>query len=186
MTAAFAAALLAAGLRLAASHDLAAYADGAPPGFSGGFREESCHACHFHAAPNSASGKLMVEGVPATFTPGQRYTLTVTLTHAGMKRAGFQLTARARQTGAQAGSLEPGATDRARVKIENTGGIQYAGHRLAGSAVGDATTRWVVDWIAPVDGAPVIVNVAANAADGDERVDGDFIYTVSLEAAPPG
>ena len=45
-----AAAVVATTVRLVASH---AYAEGAPPGFSGGFKEDSCHACHFHAEPNS-------------------------------------------------------------------------------------------------------------------------------------
>jgi hypothetical protein len=198
MSTALAAALLAAGLRLAASHDTgphradfarwdgdAAYAEGAPPGFSGGFREDSCHACHFHAELNAAPGTLTIDGIPARFAPGERYSLTVTLTRAGMKRAGFQLAVRFKDKGAQAGSLEAGRTDGERVKIENAGGIQYAGHRLAGSTIADAdTTRWGVDWVAPAGGGPVIFSVAANAADGDERVDGDFVYTAAVEAAP--
>ena len=59
-----AAAVLATTVRLVASH---AYAEGAPPGFSGGFKEESCHACHFHAELNSGGGRVTIEGVPATF-----------------------------------------------------------------------------------------------------------------------
>ena len=82
------AAVLATALRLVASH---AYAEGAPPGFSGGFKEDSCHACHFHAEVNSGGGRVRIEGVPAQFVAGQRYTLTVTLTRAGMKRAGSSL-----------------------------------------------------------------------------------------------
>ncbi len=185
MTAAIAAALLAAGLRLAASHGEVAYAEGAPPGFSGGFREDSCHACHFHETPNAAPGKLTLEGVPAKFTPGERYTVTITLARAGMKRAGFQLAARFKDKGAQAGTLEPGRADGERVKIEGAGGVQYAGHKLAGSKIGDGeVVRWIVDWIAPAGGGPVIFNVAANAADGDERVDGDFIFIASFETVP--
>ena len=47
-------------------------ADGAPPGFSGGFKEESCHACHFHAEPNPSPGRVVIDGVPATFAPARR------------------------------------------------------------------------------------------------------------------
>ena len=53
MSTTLAAAVVATTVRLVASH---AYAEGAPPGFSGGFKEDSCHACHFHAEPNSGAG----------------------------------------------------------------------------------------------------------------------------------
>lgn len=198
-----AAALLAAGMRLAASHDVDlpgrgllragaatwdGYADGAPPGFSGGFREDSCQACHFHEPPNAPPGTLTVEGVPATFAAGQRYALTISLRRDDMKLAGFQLTARVKDSGAQAGTITAGPADSDRVKIESSGGVQYAGHRRRGSTLTDGgIARWVVEWTAPSSGGAVIFHVAANAADGDERVDGDFIYTASLEssAAPP-
>ena len=173
-------------MRLVASHEVTAYADGAPPGFSGGFREESCHACHFHETLNAAPGALTVEGVPANVTPGQRYTLTITLSREGMKRAGFQLAARYRDTGAQAGTLLISSSDSKRVKVENLGGVTYAGHNKTGSEnVTAGTIRWSVDWIAPFGSRAVVINVAANAADGDDRVDGDYIYTAATEAAPP-
>lgn len=183
MTATLASALLVTTVRLVASH---AYAEGAPPGFSGGFKEDSCHACHFHAEPNSGGGRLSIEGVPAKFTAGQRYTLTISLTRSGMKRAGFQLAARFKDSGAQAGSLTPAPGDGERVKVESQSGIQYAGQKLAGSAVVTAdATKWTIDWIAPERGGPVIFHLSANAADGNESADGDFIYTVSGESAPP-
>ncbi len=84
--------------------------------FSGGFKEESCHACHFDAEPNS--GRVTIEGVPATFAPGERYTLTITLRRAGMKLAGFQLAARFKDSGAQAGTIAPGPGDAERVGVE--------------------------------------------------------------------
>jgi len=181
-----AAAFLAAGMRLVASHEPNGYADGAPPGFSGGFREESCHACHFHETVNAASGKLAIEGLPEQFTPGQRYTLTLTLTREGMKRAGFQLAARFIDNGTQAGTLMVGANDARRVKLENQGGVLYAGQNKTGSEITDGgKMQWSVDWIAPVGGRRAVrINVAANAANGDERVDGDFIYTAVLDTSP--
>ena len=180
---ALAAIALATSVRLIASH---AYAEGAPPGFSGGFKEDSCHACHFHAEPNSAAGRVTIEGLPATFTPGQRYTLTITLTRAGMKRAGFQLAARFKDGGAQAGTLAPGAADGERVKVETSGGVQYAGQKRAGSSAGaDDAVRWTLEWTAPDRGGSVMFHVAANAADGNESADGDFVYTATGESIPP-
>jgi hypothetical protein len=162
------------------------YAEGAPPGYSGGFKDDSCHACHFEAEPNSGGGRVTLAGVPAQFAAGARYTLTVTLTRAGMKRAGFQLVARFKDSGEQAGTLAPGPDDAERVKVESQGGAQYAGQKLAGSALSSAdATEWTVEWTAPERGGPVIFHLAANAADGNERADGDFVYTVSGESAPP-
>ena len=168
-------------MRLVASHE---YAEGAPTGFSGGFKEDSCHACHFHEELNSGGGRLVIEGIPSRFAAGERYTLTVTLTRAGMKRAGFQLSARFKDGGAQAGTLAPGAADGERVKTDNSNGVQYAGQKLAGSSVAEAdTTRWTIEWTAPAEGGPVVFHAAANAANGNESADGDFVYTTLGESA---
>jgi hypothetical protein len=180
--ASLAAAVLAITVRLVPSP---AYAQGAPPGFSGGFKEESCHACHFHAEPNSPGGRLTIEGVPARFAAGERYTLTVTLTRAGMKRAGFQLAARFKDDGAQAGTLTPGTGDGERVGVEGQD-VQYAGQKQAGAPVDEAdTARWTIEWTAPDRGGPVIFHVSANAADGNDSADGDFVYTATGESAAP-
>jgi hypothetical protein len=175
------AAVLAVTMRVAASP---AYAEGAPPGFSGGFKEDSCHACHFYEQLNSDNGHLTVEGVPASFEAGQRYMLTVTLTRAGMKRAGFQLAVRFKDTGAQAGTLAPGAGEGERVAVQSQSGVQYAHQKKDGSSPGAAdAARWTIEWIAPDGREPVIVHVAANAADGNDRTDGDFVYTAAIESA---
>jgi hypothetical protein len=178
-----AAAVLATTVRLVASD---AYAEGAPPGFSGGFNEESCHACHFHETLNAAPGTVAIEGAPANFTPGQRYTLTVALTRTGMKRGGFQLAARFKDGGAQAGTLAAGPDEAPRIALETQGGVQYAGQKAAGALPGEGgTARWTIEWTAPTAGGPVILHVAANAADGNESADGDFVYTAAVEVAPP-
>jgi hypothetical protein len=175
-----AAALLAAGLKLVASH---AYPDGAPPGFSGGFKEESCHACHFHSAPNAAGGRVTIEAVPERYIAGQTYILTIALSRTDMKLAGFQLTARFKSNGAQAGSLAP--RDATRVSVERAGTVEYANHTKTGSAVSAAgVSQWSVEWTAPSAGEAVVFHVAGNAADGNGSADGDFVYTASVESAP--
>ena len=161
------------------------YVDGAPPAFSGGFDEPSCHGCHFHEAVNAEGGRVTLTGVPERYVAGERYALTVTLARPGMVSGGFQLTARREQGGAQAGTLEAGPGEEARVKIERPGTVEYAGQRRAGARpVGDAL-RWTLDWTAPTKAAgPVLFHVAANAADNDETVSGDFVYTAVTRAAP--
>lgn len=183
MSVTLAAAALAATMRLVASH---AYAEGAPPGFSGGFKEDTCHACHFHEEPNAAPGRVTLDGVPSSFAAGERYTLTVTLTRPGMKRAGFQLAARFESDGAQAGTLAPGAGDGERVSVESSGSVQYAGQKKAGADAGAGDeVRWTIAWTAPKNGGAVVFHVAANAADGNGNAEGDFVYTATAESAPP-
>jgi hypothetical protein len=162
------------------------YADGAPPAFSGGFDEPSCHGCHFHEAVNADGGRVTLTGVPERYVDGERYSLTVTLARPGMVIGGFQLTARGEQGGAQAGTLQAGSGEEARVKIERPVAVEYAGQRRAGArpVVGDAL-RWTLEWTAPARTAgPVLFHVAANAADNDETVSGDFVYTAVTRAAP--
>jgi hypothetical protein len=175
-------AVLATTMRLVASHP---YAEGAPPGFSGGFTEQSCHACHFDAEPNTGPGRVLIDGAPARFTAGERYTLTITLTRAEMKRGGFQLTARFKDSGAQAGTLAPGGGDSDRVSVESQSNVQYAGQKVSGAVASAGVSRWTVEWTAPKAGGIVIFHVAANAANGNESADGDLVYTVSTESAPP-
>jgi hypothetical protein len=163
----------------------AAYPDGAPPGFSGGFNEQSCHACHFHAEPNAQGGSVSIEGVPERYVSGQRYTLAVKLTRPGAQLAGFQLAARQKDDGAQAGTLAPGPTDTDRVGIDHQGGIEYANQRSGGTAKLSAQgATWTIVWTAPAANVPVTFHVAANAADGDGTVEGDYVYSARAESLP--
>jgi len=174
-----------------------AYAEGAPPGFTGGFTEQSCDACHFHAAPNAGPGKLTIDGVPEPFVAGQVYRLTIGLTQPGMKLSGFQLAARFKDEGGQAGTFDRESEKDMRVGVETQSGVQYAGQRRDGATVITPNeSRWTVMWTAPLDdarGCPepcrrapsatrtVVFHVAANGANGDERADGDYVYTLTRE-----
>lgn len=177
-SAAFIVAAIAAASRAVAA---APYADGAPPGFTGGFKEQSCDACHFEAAPNTPPGTLVLAGVPERFIAGERYPLTITLTRPGMKMGGFQLAARF-EDGAQAGTLAPESSEAERIKIEKQGTLEYANQRGRGTAlVMPDTVRWSLVWTAPASNAPVTFHVAANAANGDEAAAGDYIFTVTTQ-----
>lgn len=157
---------------------LSGYAEGAPPGFSGGFGEQSCHACHFHAELNSGPGRVTLTGVPEQFVAGQRYPLTITLAHPDMKRGGFQLTSRFEGGGAQAGVLAPAPGEEERIAVEAQGNVQYANQRGKGVVpAAPGAAKWSVEWTAPEARGPVVFHVSANAADGDETAEGDYIHT---------
>lgn len=161
------------------------YADGAPPGFSGAFGETSCHACHFEANVNTKPGHVAIDGVPDRFVAGRSYPLTITLYRPGMVTGGFQLTARFKDGGVQAGSLAVAPDQAGRVKIEAKGDVQYANQRSTGTALTSAdNVRWMVVWTAPTAGGTVEFDVAANAANKDENASGDFVFTVVRESRP--
>ena len=167
-----------------ATSPAAAYADGAAPGFSGGFGESSCDACHFDAAVNTPPGRVTLTGVPERFVPGERYPITITLSRPGMMIGGFQLAARLDGDGSQAGTLAPGPGEDKRIKVE-PGKIQYANQRQAGTDLAEAgVAKWTVLWTAPNTTGTVRFHVAANAADKDEAARGDYIYTAAAASQP--
>jgi hypothetical protein len=160
------------------------YADGAPPGFSGGFGEASCDACHFEAAVNTPPGRVTLTGVPERYVPGQSYPITITLSRPGMMIGGFQLAARFENGGAQAGTVAAGPGDEKRIKIE-PGTIQYANQRLDGTALTEpGVAKWSVTWTAPAATDTVMFHVSANAADKDEAARGDYVYTAVATSRP--
>ena len=168
----------------AAPASTGAYRDAPPPGFSSGFGEQSCHACHFSRELNQPPGSLSLLGVPERYSSGTTYPITVIVTRPGMAAAGFQLTARFTDGARQAGSLAPSPADSSRVAITLSYDIAYAFQLRAGSAParGD-TASWTVLWTAPTTPGSVSFHVAANAADADDTVDGDFVYTTSAASS---
>jgi hypothetical protein len=161
------------------------YAEGAPPGFSGGFGEQSCHGCHFEAEVNEKPGQLTIDGVPDRFAAGERYLLTIELSRPGMKMGGFQLAARMESGGMQAGTIAPGPGETERIAVELQSGVQYASQRRPGTALAASdTARWTLVWTAPMATGPVQIHVAANAADNDESIRGDYVYTAVVRSRP--
>jgi hypothetical protein len=168
-----------------------AYRDGPPPGFSGGFGEDHCQACHFGDKVNIRPGTLTISA-PQRYSPGKTYAVAVTLTRPGMAIGGFVLTSRFEEGGAQAGllALAQGGGDEERIKVVTDRGVQYAYHSRAGTRLTNRNVvRWTVRWTAPAGGGNVLFHAAANAANEDDSQFGDYIYTAKARAtasqAPP-
>jgi hypothetical protein len=151
------------------------FADGPPPGQTGGFDEYDCTECHMGGPVNAPGGELFVHGIPGSFRPGRFYSLAVELNREGMGRAGFQISSRFQGSGAKAGTFLP--VDE-RVSFAEKKGVQYARQTKRGSlvAIGEKTVRWRLRWVAPSTG-PVVIHVSATAADGDGSALGDAVYT---------
>ncbi len=149
------------------------YPDNPPPAHTGGFGEPTCHFCHFENDLNAAGGNLMVEGLEGGYVSGEAKTIEVRLSRSGMQLAGFQLAMRFAD-GRQAGSLIP--VDE-RVVVDAVNQIQYIRHTKGGSTpLGPDSTKWIFKWKPPASSLPVVLHLAANAANGDASEFGDSIY----------
>ncbi len=165
------------------------FVEGPFPAVTGGFGEPSCHQCHFDNPMSEPAGRLTVSGVPRTYAPGARYALKIALRRPGLSRGGFQIAARFASgplAGAQAGSLAP-ADDRVQVVRDPARpAIAYAQHTVGGTRAPRAgELEWTVRWVAPERARdPIVLHVAANAANDDASPLGDFIYVGEARSVP--
>ena len=169
----------------------AAYLDGPPPAHTGGFGDETCHACHFENDLDDPGGSLTLSGVPDTFDPSATYRITVSLERPGMERAGFQMAPRANDgdgAGGPAGALQALDGDERVQVVAGPDGVTYAQHTEPGTALTDPdSTSWTFEWRPATGGtASVTFHAAANAANDDASEFGDFIYTASATTRPAG
>lgn len=166
---------------------LRSFAEGPFPGFTGGFKEPTCQQCHFGNDLNAPGGTLTLSGVPATFQPGETYTLTVKLEKEGLQKGGFQLTARAasgESIGSDAGALAVLGGDLQLVKSADKK-VTYIQHTPTGTKTSTpGTLSWRFRWVAPRIAVPVEFDLAANASNNDESPMDDFIYTAVRVSKP--
>jgi len=163
-----------------------AYPGGPDPAKTGGFGEMTCQqsGCHvsfdLNAGKAKGLGDLVISGLPTQYEPGKTYPIKLVVTHTdGRGYWGFQLAARVKETGAQAGELKPidGST-----QVLDEKGIQYIEHTLKGIAA----NTFEFNWVAPGSSAgEVIMHASGNAADGDDTPEGDYIYNTSVSVAAP-
>jgi hypothetical protein len=150
---------------------------GAPTAHTGDFGEPNCTQCHTGNAANTAGGSVAVTGVPATYTPGQTYTITITVQRSGQSRWGFQLAVRSVGSSLQAGTL---ATTDGNAQIVVANAVQYATHTSVGTQVGASSGTWTLNWTAPSPAVgQVRFSAAGNAANNSGTNQGDFIYTTT-------
>jgi hypothetical protein len=178
-------ALFVIALPLAAS----AFKEGPYPNVTGGFGEQTCHLCHLDNPINAPGGAVALDGIPAAFTPGEAYPITVTISRQGLRRGGFEIAARfasGKQKGRQAGAwqlvdaraqLIPGAVDKALVFVQH--------NQMGSRTATPGANTWTIEWTAPSAAAgPVQFNVAANASNNDDSPLGDYIYVKVVRSAP--
>lgn len=155
-----------------------------PLAHTGGFGEPTCQACHVGDGLNAPGGELRLEGVPRAWQPGTVYPIAVVLRRDSLARAGFELSARFQEGGAQAGRLA--ASDSlARVTPDTARHVEYAHHTLAGNQPRNGIGRWVVLWTAPQAQGEVVFHAAAVAGNDDNSNLGDVVYTRAARTRGP-
>ncbi|MBI2817905.1 MAG: hypothetical protein HYX72_13300 [Acidobacteria bacterium] len=167
-----------------------AYSAGPPDAHTGGFGEPTCTECHGTRA-NTNPGSVVIQ-LPASYTSGATYSITVRITDATARRWGFQLSARTAD-GRQAGTLSPGSDRFTQIANAAVSGplsnpsVQYIEHTSTGTRAGlVGPINFTFNWTAPdVSRGTVIFNAAANAANNNFAHDpGDHIYTTEARLDP--
>lgn len=163
---------------------IGAFAEGPLPGFTGGFGEPTCRACHVDS-PEPPPGMLTLKGVPERYEPGREYLIEISLTHPALARGGFQAALRHAEgplKGQSAGTLAPG-DDRVQI-VDGPNGVRYVQHSPKGSVPpSPGAIGWRVRWRAPDAGA-IALDLAANAGNDDASPLGDVVATRSERLLP--
>jgi len=146
-----------------------------------------CTACHRGDAANADQrGRIAIEA--ASYQPGVRQTIRVTVEHPDAMRWGFQLIARwAGNEQRQAGSFT--VSDRVRVLCAPNGvdapcngEREFASHNASSTRLGsNGRMTWEVEWTPPAtDVGDVTFYAAGNAANDGATNAGDLIYSTAL------
>ncbi|MCX6599619.1 MAG: hypothetical protein NTV70_24965 [Acidobacteria bacterium] len=146
----------------------------------------NCTACHRGALANADQrGRIAIDA--ASYRPGVRQTVRVTVEHPDALRWGFQLIARyASGESRQAGSFTPNAQTRVVCGATATpfpcnGDREFASHTAAATVLGsNGRMVFEVEWTPPSeDVGDVTFYAAGNAANNGGGNTGDMIYTTA-------
>ncbi|OZC01634.1 choice-of-anchor V domain-containing protein [Rubricoccus marinus] len=162
------------------------YPYGAPSGFDG-FDGTSCATCHRtpdgDANTNVGTGSVSITA-PDVYVAGQPLAITVAVVNTteaapgGSGRLqGFQVSVRD-ASGTPVGSFDLRGSSAIQFADGNT---NYVTHTTAGNQ----QSSWTFDWTPPAGTPPQAVTVyaAANAANGNSSLTGDYIYTAQKALA---
>ena len=150
-----------------------------PQGYTGATAGTNCTACHGGNPLNAAGGSVVINGLPANYTPGTQYPFTVTITHGAANRLRWGFSIKAVGTNNNdVGTFSSVAPSNASIN-----GAELS-HLIAPStAPGSSFTFTNLRWTAPANPTSqqqaVTFYVAGNAADANDDNSGDFIYTAT-------
>ena len=142
---------------------------GAPAGYANNAPNyRNCTSCH-SGTVNSGNGEIIFSGLPSTYTPGETYTISLTVT--GSNRQGYGFQAIAMSGNSTAGMISSNSSS---VSLEKNGDYVQQSSRTASG-------NWVFDWLAPSsDIGSVTFSASGLATGGSTGRTGDYVYTKSV------
>jgi Secretion system C-terminal sorting domain/Reeler domain len=160
-------------------------------GHVGSPSEQTCSksGCHTGFVDNTGPGSTIISSTNAEllsgiYTPGQTYTIQVTVAQNNIDLFGFGLEA-LNTSNQNAGTLIAGTGSQ--IKQANVGGVQRkcVTHTMNGGAAANTKT-WSFSWTAPTGTAATTVTLyaAGNATNSDGEDTGDYVYTTSMTLEP--
>ncbi|MES2688938.1 MAG: choice-of-anchor V domain-containing protein [Bacteroidota bacterium] len=169
-----------------------------PPSCSAGEppNNTNCTNCHNDGVVNTGTANVTFDlgGADTAYMPGRTYTITVAVSKAGMRRAGFQCIAlRDNDDKTSPGTVT--LTDVARTQVLDKNAPHSGGcldeervwieHTYAGNSSNDSgISRWSYQWQAPSTAAGSITfYLAALESNNDLAETGDQVYTMKKTIA---
>ncbi|MFM2207943.1 MAG: hypothetical protein RL213_1918 [Bacteroidota bacterium] len=153
-------------------------------GRTGSPGETNCTSCHTSFPLNSAGGSVTLNNpnMPGNvYTPGQTYSMSLTVARTGVNLFGFGLEA-LNAAGQNAGTLN--VTDAASTQIKNATVTGISRRNLvhtAGGGSGAGSKTFNFSWTAPAIGTGTVTfYFAGNCVNGNTLSSGDYVYTGSL------
>jgi hypothetical protein len=140
----------------------------------------NCTVCHTSFPVNSGPGSVSIAGLPAAYTPGTTYPITVTTGQTGQSRWGFEITV-IKSDGSRGGQLVVTDSLHTQLSVYVPLNRDFMKHTTPGTFPGTPTSHtWTMNWIAPSAGTGTVVfYVAGNAANNDTLHFGDYIYVAT-------
>ncbi len=179
-------------LALLLQTNLHAKKKGSPPMAANAPGDRTCLTSKCHAGNDLNTDKATIEirGLPVVYTPGEIYEITLHLEQAKAKKFGFQTTVA--DTNGQASGTLAVLDDQKTQLLDNTRyktktNRQYLTHTLKGitGPHKGQSPIWKVQWQAPAEAnGPASFFFAFNAANGNKKKTGDYIYTRSFAVMP--
>jgi len=147
--------------------------------------ETSCVACHA-GTDNSgpASITFSIAGGVTQYTPGQTYSITVSVTQPGIDKMGFACVALRGSNNSTIGTFQ--LLDAARTRTFTGGSRKYVSHTPCGAdAPSPGYNEWSFNWQAPPAGVGNITfYLGALAGNHNHATTGDFAYKRSITLTP--
>lgn len=155
--------------------------DNGKAGATGSPGEVDCTDCHGGAMVNSGTGSISITSpdmVNWEYTPGQTYTINVTVAQSGISLFGFGFEALL-ASGANAGTLNAGTGSTIKTAMIGGNNRRNVVHQL-NSGTGNGSHTWTFTWQAPATNqGDVTFYCGANAANANGSDSGDKVYTFS-------